>query len=170
MKREEIRAERKRQGLTIKDVATITGLSKTNVNNIEVGIRSKRKDADKVLKALGIQATSKDIEDVEQEEYYIGRKYIKPCKTEHERTTWHKHARDTRPHPVYPDTLAIDNKEAARLGLSYGEYMAKKETGTLEQYKRQQEQLAKRDSKANIIQSHIDGSPGARKATNASKL
>lgn len=162
MKLAEIRAERKKQGLTIRDVAAITGLSKTKTNNVEIGIRVKRKDVDKVLRALGILATSKDIEDIEQEEYYVGKKRERPVRYERKEKA--------RPRPVYADTLALDNKEAARLGLSYGEYMAKKETGMLEIYKRQQAQLAERDSKANIIQSHIGGACGARKITEASKL
>ena len=162
MKLAEIRAERKKQGLTISDVAAITGLSKTKINNIELGVRVKRKDVDIVLKAFGIPATSKDIEDVEQEEYFIGKKRERPARYERKEKA--------RPRPVYADTLALDNKEATRLGLSYGEYMAKKETGTLEMYKRQQEQLAERDSKANIIQSHIGGACGVRKITEASKL
>ena len=162
MKLAEIRAERKKQGLTIRDVATITGLSKTKTNNIEIGIRVKRKDVDKVLKALGIPATSKDIEDIEQEEYFVGKKRERPVRYERKEKA--------RPRPAYADTLALDNKEAARLGLSYGEYMAKKETGTLELYKRQQAQLAECDRKANIIQSHIGGACRARKITEASKL
>lgn len=59
------------------------------------------------------------------------------------------------------DTMALYEKEARELGISYGTYMAYKETGYLEKFKKlhekEEEKRKRRKQKGTIIYSNIIG-------------
>lgn len=62
---------------------------------------------------------------------------------------------EKRPKPK--DTLAEDARKARRIGLSYGQYIAKMESGCLEEYIANRMQEKSSGEKVNEIRSNIIG-------------
>lgn len=78
-------------------------------------------------------------------------------------------AKYTRPEREYVNTMAAEEAEARKLGLSYGMYTAYRDTGYLETYVRNREREEARD--VNIIESNlVEGRRGGKTHLPGDKL
>lgn len=164
MKLAEIRKKREELQMYRYSVAWVAGTSANTVRRLEAGLRVSKRQANKILEALGFTETADDIEDVVKDVYCVG---------ESDRKTGADAEKDKklmRPHN-FRDTLAMDEREAREWGLSYGVYKEYERTGYLDTWKEQYINLKARDAASNVIESHIGGSSAGRfKSSSAGKI
>lgn len=153
---ETVKAAREAKGLMMRELAARAGISGATVTYIEHETGSTTYEvAEAICEALEI---SYPLDGFKHRAKYIMLHPPKKADAKNEdtaRVMRHKHK----------DTTAQDAAEARLLGISYGTYIAYKETGYLETFKKQQ--AKDRDAGKNIIESNVIGAGNTGRRRNS---
>ncbi len=131
----DLRLARARKGYSIDDISTITGIGRTTIVHLEGSGVGSQDAINTLFAALGVEGP----------ERFDKAFHAAPAKKV--RTKRRKQL----------DTTASDEAKARLLGISYGTYMAYKDTGYLETFKERQATELHRDEGKNIIESNLIG-------------
>ena len=148
---ETVKAAREAKGLMMCELAKKAGISGATVTYIERNaVGTTYEVAEAICKALEI---SYPLDGFKHRAKYIMLHPPKKADAKNEDTTAENTVKAMK--PKRKDTTAQDEAEARLLNISYGTYMAYKETGYLETFKKQQ--AKDRDAGKNIIESNLIG-------------
>lgn len=143
------KATRLAKGMTAAKLAELIDYDPATISGIEHGDNPSYESAEAICKVLGIEYPLDGFKHQRKWLHKKGRGVgrINPIKAKEK--------------PKRKDTTAEDEAEARLLGISYGTYIAYKETGYLETFKKQQK--TDRDKGKNIIKSNLIGAGNAPK-------
>lgn len=135
-----IRLARVRKGLSHGKLGKMLGIGGASISRLELYNRCNPVNLTKVLKVLGMEGQETKFKSLKVP-LRVGTPRLQQIKYKPGRTR--------------PDTTAAEVAEARLLNISYGTYIAYKETGYLETFKKQQ--AKDRDKGKNIIESNLIG-------------